>query len=64
MKKSDRESSLLDLWLQRPQDNRTMIDVLAFYGWIQEHHPYLFYGIRGDPYQHLKSVLMNNHIHE
>ena len=63
MNKSDRESHLLDLWLQRPQDKRAMIDVFAFCGWIQEHHPYLFYGVHGDPCQRLKSVL-RNHIHE
>ena len=31
--------------------------VLIFYGWVREHHPTLFYGMQGDPYQHLKSIL-------
>ncbi|MGE0113467.1 MAG: hypothetical protein AB7T07_01075 [Steroidobacteraceae bacterium] len=63
MNKADRESRLLELWLQRPQDERTMNDVLAFTGWIQQNYPHLFYGMRGDPYQNLKSVL-RNHIRE
>lgn len=40
-----------------------MMDVLAFHGWISQNRPELFYGIRGDPYQQLKSVL-RRHIHE
>jgi len=63
MTKADRESRLLELWLQRPQDERTMNDVLAFAGWVQQNYSYLFYGMRGDPYQTLKSVL-RNHIRE
>lgn len=63
MNKADRESRLLELWLQRPPDERAMNDVLAFAGWVQQNHSYLFYGMRGDPYQTLKSVL-RHHIHE
>ncbi len=57
MKKADREAELLQLWRQRPADQRTAVDVLAFYTWVQQNRAYLFYGMKGDPYQVLKSVL-------
>lgn len=63
MKKTDRESRLLGFWLQRPENQRTMSDVLAFAGWVQQNHAYLLFGMHGDPYQALKSVL-RHHIHE
>lgn len=63
MKKAEREAELIGLWLQRPQGNRTPNDVLAFYGYVQQNFAHLFYGMHGDPYQSLKSVL-RNHIRE
>lgn len=57
MKKADREAELRLLWRQRPADQRTAVDVLAFYTWVQQNRAYLFYGMKGDPYQVLKSVL-------
>ncbi len=36
MKKADREAELQQLWCQRPADQRTAVDVLAFYTWVQQ----------------------------
>jgi hypothetical protein len=57
MNKADSEARLVHLWLERPVDKRTMIDLLAFSGWVKENHPQLFHRMTGDPYQQLKSVL-------
>jgi hypothetical protein len=57
MNKAEREAELRQLWQQRPVEQRTAVDVLAFYTWVQQNRAYLFYGTSGDPYQTLKSVL-------
>jgi len=64
MKKVNRESELIRLWLRRPEDHRTMNDVLMFYGEIHSTRPELLGEERfGDPYQQMKSTL-RAHIHE
>lgn len=63
MLKAEREAELQRLWRQRPEDQRTTQDVLIFYSWVRQNHPTLFYGMNGDPYQHLKSIL-DRHIRE
>lgn len=63
MKKADRETELVRLWMQRSADKRSPHDVLVFYGWVQQNVPALLYGMHGDPYQALKSAL-RQHIHE
>ena len=60
MIKADREKRLIELWLQRQQNERTMNDILSFYTLINQNYPLLFSGMRGDPYQNLKSVLRNH----
>ena len=47
MKKADREAELRLLWRQRPADQRTAVDVLAFYTWVQQNRAHLFYGVKG-----------------
>lgn len=59
MKKSEKEAELIRLWRLRPHSERKSADVLIFYGLIQKERPYLFFGINGDPYQQLKSILRN-----
>jgi hypothetical protein len=60
-RKSDRERELIQLWREKPEDQRTGNDVLAFYGWLIEN------GLRDllppakmegeDQYQSLKAFL-------
>jgi hypothetical protein len=58
MPQNERDRRLIKLWLQQPTDRRTMDDVFAFYGRLQQHNPELLPpSSRGDPYQQLKSVL-------
>ncbi len=55
MANSQRRSLVRQLWLQRPENERTANDVLIFYGELQEHRPELLpRSGHGDPYQHLK----------
>jgi hypothetical protein len=51
---SERRSSVRQLWLERPPQERTDTDVLNFFGWLDEHHPELLKRGSGDPYQYLK----------
>jgi hypothetical protein len=41
MPQNERDRRLIKLWLQQPTDRRTMDDVLAFYGGLQQHNPEL-----------------------
>lgn len=59
MKKAEKDAELIRLWRLRPRSERTSTDILIFYGSIQKERPYLFFGIKGDPYQQLKTVLRN-----
>lgn len=59
MKITENDTELIRLWRLRPRTERSSIDVLNFYGIIQKEKPYLFFGIKGDPYQQLKSILRN-----
>jgi hypothetical protein len=58
MPQNERDRRLIKLWLQQPTDRRTMDDVLAFYGGLQQHNPELLPpSSRGDPYQQMESIL-------
>ncbi|MBC8553771.1 MAG: hypothetical protein H8D23_29520 [Candidatus Brocadiales bacterium] len=57
MKQSKRDNNLLSLWRDRPVEQQTSNDVMAFYSHIQKNFPDLFHGIKGDPYQYLKGML-------
>ena len=58
MKKEERGRELIALWDERPEDQRTMNDVLSFYGWLAQNRQELLPPARyGDPYQTVKSVL-------
>lgn len=54
---TQRQSLLRQLWMNRPDGNRTATDVLIFYGDLERQHPELIWRGQGDPYQHLKSDL-------
>jgi hypothetical protein len=38
-KTADHQRQLVELWLQRPKAERTVDDILQFYGWLSEHKP-------------------------
>ena len=63
MKKNERDAEIIRRWLQRPQSERTMNDVFDFNNELQQKGSSLLYGIPGDPYQQLKSIL-RRHIRE
>ena len=58
VKRADLEPEIRRLWLERPTDRRRALDVLTFFGELQQKHPYLLsFRTSGDPYQVLKSIL-------
>jgi hypothetical protein len=57
VKQKDRRAKLRELWLERPEENRTTNDLLLFYNWVERNWPELLTSGHGDPYQQLKSVL-------
>ena len=58
VKRADLEPELRRLWLERPADQRRTIDVLTFFGELQQRRPDLLsFTSRPDPYQVLKSIL-------
>jgi hypothetical protein len=54
MKNEERISRVRQLWLQRPENNRSGNDVLMFHGELTRDHPELLNGRHGDSYQQLK----------
>lgn len=54
MSDADRRARLIELWLRRPQEERTDTGILLFYKWVEENHPELLKRGSGDPYQYLK----------
>jgi hypothetical protein len=59
-KRSDLEPLIRQEWLNRPIEDRTENNVLAFYGDLQQRRPDLLsFRASGDKYQVLKSVLRN-----
>jgi len=60
---ASRDRELLALWRERPIEQRTENDIMAFYSYIAKNCPELFYGINYDPYQYLKGLLQQ-HLHE
>lgn len=53
-----RDKELLSLWRERPFEQRTEADIMAFYSYVQKNCRHLFSGITYDPYQYLKGLLL------
>ena len=64
MSSTGREAELIRLWLQRPDDRRSMDDVLVFYSEIARNRPDLVPRMRSteDPHQRMKFIL-RSYIH-
>jgi len=57
-RKQDNEQMLIQLWLERPPENRTWeADIVQFYTFIDSNHRYLFDGMRVDPLGRLRTIL-------
>jgi hypothetical protein len=55
----ERDRRLLQLWLKQPIDKRTMQDLREFCMRLHQKNPELLpLTSRGDPYQHMKAVLV------
>jgi hypothetical protein len=62
MNKNMRESTIINLWLQRPPEERKRNHVVNFYGWLEQNRPDLLPVARKgkDPYQKLQAILTNH----
>lgn len=65
VKRDQQRLRLVELWLDRPKDQRTDDDLLRFYGWLSEHAPDLIPPAESGAgtYQQLRTLL-SNHIIE
>ena len=61
MTDADRRSKLIELWLERPEEEHTDTGMLNFFHWLVEHHPELLKHGTRDPYQYLK-VDLTGHV--
>lgn len=58
MTNQEREQELVNLWLQKPESERTNDHITLFYGWLQQNHPELVSFECGmDPYQLVKTSI-------
>jgi len=58
MDDATRRARLLELWLQRPEEEHTAeTGPLLFFHWVEENYPELLVLDRGDPYVHLRADL-------
>jgi hypothetical protein len=55
-KAAERQRRILELWLERPERQRTSEDILTFYGWLSEHEPGLVPSGAGS-YRQLREIL-------
>ena len=60
VKEAERESRIIDCWMDRPKDRRTADDLMAFYGWLSDHKSELL--PRGDGGYARLRVLLAPHI--
>ena len=53
-----RDAEILALWFQRPEQERTGLDMIDFYNWLEEHRPDLVLpGPAIDPFQPVKALI-------
>ena len=43
---TEESARLIELWLRRPQEERTDTGILLFYKWVEENHPELLNAVR------------------